>query len=331
MQLEDIGRPVLRGSGALFQRQMNGLLNTRFELSSLGPRPYVGEILRSYSAERVRLADIRFSAHTTRLRNGRPAATPGNTFLVSYQMEGEAVVRQNGREAHIGPNQLFFIDTSQPFEIATGEIWTRSIYLDSQFWQDVFPERGYYTATALNCDEGIGQTCRSLINEVFALAWDHPPETVTRLAGSLANLLAVSMVTTLPASPRFDLPMEGKLERIKAAVRRNLADSDLDCAFVAEEVGMSIRQVHAVFVHSGTSLSRWIWQERLLRIASELRNPVLRHKPVSAIAFDWGYKEAAHFSRQFRARFGVAPSHYREAWLEQSRTPIVAQPPIVDQ
>lgn len=317
MHPDDTSQPVLRASGALFQRQMNGLLNTRFELSSLGPRPYVGEVLRSYSADRVRLADIRFSPHTTRLRNGRPATTSGNTFLVSYQMEGEAVVRQNGREAHIGPNQLFFIDTSQPFEIETGEIWTRSIYLDSQFWQDVFPERGYYTATALNCDHGIGQTCRSLIHEIFELAWDQRPETVTRLAGSLANLLAVSLVTTLPVAPRFDLPVERKLERIKAAVRRNLADSDLDCAFVAEDVGMSVRQVHAVFGHSGTSLNRWIWQERLDRIASELRNPVLRHKPVSGIAFDWGFKEAAHFSRQFRARFGVTPSHYREAWLDQ--------------
>ena len=150
---------------------------------------------------------------------------------------------------------------------------------------------------------------------------------VTRLAGSLANLLAVSMVTTLPVAPAFDLSVERKLERIKAAVRRNLANSDLDCAFVAREVGMSLRQVHAVFGQSGTSLNRWIWSERLDRIAAELRNPVLRHKPVSGIAFDWGYKEAAHFSRQFRARFGVTPSHYRGASLRQDRTAI--DPPIL--
>jgi AraC family transcriptional activator of tynA and feaB len=327
MLFEETRSPVLRASGALFQRQMNGLLNTRFELAPVGVRPYVGEILRSYSADRVRLADIRFSPHSTRLSRGRSATAPGNTFLVSYQMEGEAVVRQNGREAHISANQLFFIDTSQPFEIETGDIWTRSIYLDSQFWQDVFPERGYYTATALDCDTGIGQTCRSLIHSIFEQAWKHPPETVTRLAGSLANLLAVSMVTSLPVAPSFDLSIERKLERIKAAVRRNLADCDLDCAFVAREVGMSLRQVHAVFSHSGTSLNRWIWSERLDRIASELRNPVLRHKPVSGIAFDWGYKEAAHFSRQFRARFGVTPSHYREASLRQDRAAI--DPPIL--
>ncbi len=317
MHPEEMKPSVLRASGARFQRQMNGLLNTRFELASVGARPYEGEILRSYAADRVQLADIRFSPHSTRLRSGRPAAGSGNTFLVSYQMEGEAIVRQNGREAHIGANNLFFIDTSQPFEIETGDIWTRSIYLDSQFWQDVFPERGYYTATALDCDRGIGLTCRSLIHSIFEQAWNHPPETVTRLAASLANLLAVSMVTTLPIAPSFDLPVERNLERIKAAVRRNLADSDLDCSFVAREVGMSVRQVHAIFKHSGTSLNRWIWRERLDRIASELRNPVLRHKPVSGIAFDWGFKEAAHFSRQFRAHFGVTPSHYREASLQQ--------------
>jgi len=308
----DVARPVLRASGNTFQRQMNGLLKTRFELTSVGSRAYDGEIQRSYVTERVRLADIRFSPHATRLKAGNPGRQKRHSFLVSHQVEGYARVRQGSRDAEIGPNQIFFIDTSQPFEIETGEIWPRSIYLDSQFWQDVFPERNFYTATALNCDAGLGRTCRSMIDDVFDSAWEQPEPMVTRLAGCLANLLAVSMISGLPTPVSTDTATDQTLERIRSVVRQNLSDSNLDVAAVAGEVGLSVRQVHAVFSRTGTTLMRWIWDQRLHKIAAELQNPLLASRPVSIIAFEWGFNEAAHFSRQFKARFGMSPTSFRD-------------------
>lgn len=309
--------PVLRASGNHFQKQMNGLLKTRFELSPVGTRAYDGEIHRSYISDRVRLADIRFTPHHTRLKAGKPGREKRHSFLVSHQVEGFARVRQGGRETEIAPDQIFFIDTAQPFEIETAEIRTRSIYLDSQFWQEVFPERAFYTATALSCDAGLGRTCRSMIDDVFEKAWDQPEPLVTRLAGCLANLLAVSMVTSVPQPARLDAQTDLTLERIRTVVRENLSDSNLEVAGIAGEVGLSVRQVHAVFSRSGTTLMRWIWDQRLQRIAAELANPTLSSRPVSVIAFEWGFNEAAHFSRQFKARFGMSPSIYREIHLKR--------------
>lgn len=304
--------PVLRSSGVDFQKRMNGLLRTRFELTSTGGRDYDGEIQRSYVTDRVRLADICFSPHFTRLKAGRPGRQRHHTYLVSYQVEGNARVCQGGREAHISPNQIFFIDTAQPFEIETDEIRTRSIYLDSQFWQEVFPERHAYTATALRCDDGLGRACRNMIDEVFTSAWDQPEALVGRVAGCLANLLAVSMISSLPVPAANDGPADLMLERIRSVIRQNLSDSDLDVAKVAAEVGLSPRQVHSVFSRSGTTLMRWTWDQRLRRIAKELENPALFSRSISFIAFEWGFNEAAHFSRQFRARFGMSPSQYRD-------------------
>lgn len=306
-----LAAPVLRASGSTFQRQMNGLLKTRFELSSPGTRPYDGEIQRSYVSDRLRLADIRFTAHHTRLKAGKSSPKAGHSFLVSHQVEGHSVVHQDGRQAEIRPNQIFFIDTSQPFEIKTDEIRTRSIYLDSRYWQEIFPERGIFTATALSCDQGMGRACLSMIDEVFEMSWDHPDETMHRIAGCLANLLAVSMVTTFPAAPHLLTSKSRTLSRIRASIMRNLTDPNLDCNRIAADVGLSVRQVHSVFSNSGTTLMRFIWNQRLERIAAELKNAALAHKPVSAIAFEWGFNEAAHFSHQFKAQFGMPPSKFR--------------------
>jgi AraC family transcriptional regulator, positive regulator of tynA and feaB len=129
------------------------------------------------------------------------------------------------------------------------------------------------------------------------------------------------MVTSVPsdaAGARAPAP----LKKIREVMRHNLSDPDLDCARIAAEVGLSVRQVHAVFSTSGKTLMRHIWEERLDRIAAELANPAIAYKPVSAIAFDWGFNEAAHFSRQFRARFGMPPSKYREQQLASVAVPV---------
>ncbi len=307
------GAPVLRASGMDFQRGMNDLLQTRFELSPKGSQPYAGEIQKSYVSSRLRLADIRFSAHHTRLQAGRPSRRAGHNYLVSYQMEGYATVRQDSRLTDVGPNQIFFIDTTQPFEIMTEEIRTRSVYLDSHFWQAIFPERDLYTATALDCDQGLGRLCAEMIGSIFAMSWEQPEQIMHRMAGCLANLLAVSMVTDRPLASNAGWSRDRTLNRVQEAALRNLSDPDLDCSRIAADVGLSVRQVHSVFGRTGTTLMRWIWDQRLGRVRAELENAALAEKPVSAIAFDWGFNDAAHFGRQFKARFGTTPQRYREA------------------
>jgi methylphosphotriester-DNA--protein-cysteine methyltransferase len=64
---------------------------------------------------------------------------------------------------------------------------------------------------------------------------------------------------------------------------------------------------------AGTSLCRWIKQARLDHCAADLSNPDLRERSITEIAFGWGFNDAAHFSRTFRAEFGMAPREYRSS------------------
>jgi AraC-like DNA-binding protein len=61
------------------------------------------------------------------------------------------------------------------------------------------------------------------------------------------------------------------------------------------------------------------------RCRRDLLDPALRDRPVSAIAARWGITDPAHFSRLFRATYGVPPSEYRDLglpWtLARRRTP----------
>ncbi len=291
---------------------MNGLLNTRFQLSPLGKRSYAGEILRSYITDGLRLADIRFSPHSTCLMPGKLPRS-SNSFLVSWQVEGNSLVRQFGRETEVRSGELFFVDTSQPFEIETDDIWTRSVYLDSQFWQEVFPERAQYSAVAMSGNSHMGRICTQLIEQLFVSCHSHPVGTVKRMAGSFANLLAVTMVAEVSPGAAEPATRSMLIDRIRRFARANLANPDLSCEDIAAHVNLSVGHVHQLFSGREQTLMRWVWAERLRLIARDLTNPGLQHKPVSAIAFDWGFSDAAHFSRSFKSQYGMSPTGFRNA------------------
>ncbi|MBN9530937.1 MAG: helix-turn-helix domain-containing protein [Alphaproteobacteria bacterium] len=99
------------------------------------------------------------------------------------------------------------------------------------------------------------------------------------------------------------------MARATAHILRHLADPGLRPEGVAAAVGLSLRQLHRIFADSDWTVERWIWHQRLQRCAQDLRcDPAAR---ITEIAFRWGFSDAAHFSRVFRAGFGQSPRDYR--------------------
>jgi AraC-like DNA-binding protein len=74
---------------------------------------------------------------------------------------------------------------------------------------------------------------------------------------------------------------------------------------------MSPSTLHRSWSGEACSISEWIWAQRLDAARRDLCDPSLRARSVSAIAFSWGFNDAAHFSRAFRARFGCSARELR--------------------
>ncbi|MFI0468320.1 helix-turn-helix domain-containing protein [Saccharopolyspora sp. 5N102] len=54
-----------------------------------------------------------------------------------------------------------------------------------------------------------------------------------------------------------------------------------------------------------------IRQLRLERCHHNLANPRHDYQPVHAVAARWGFTDSAHFSRVFRAAYGMSPRGHR--------------------
>jgi AraC-like DNA-binding protein len=95
---------------------------------------------------------------------------------------------------------------------------------------------------------------------------------------------------------------------MEAWIDRNLRSSDITPAAIAAAHGVSVRTVHRVFEGDGDTVGAVIRLRRLAKARGEL---AVRAEPISVIARRWGFADSSHFTRAFRAHYGMTPTDYR--------------------
>jgi len=76
-------------------------------------------------------------------------------------------------------------------------------------------------------------------------------------------------------------------------------------------VYISERHLHALFRDSGTSVTRYLMGRRLDRAHRDLTDPRQAHVSIADIASQVGFKCPKHFTKTFKAKFGVSPREHR--------------------
>jgi len=78
---------------------------------------------------------------------------------------------------------------------------------------------------------------------------------------------------------------------------------------VTKQRGIAVRTLHLLFEPSGSSFGRYVLRRRL----DECRAALLADpsRPVTDIAFAWGFNSLSHFYQAFHAAFGTAPGDIR--------------------
>ncbi|GAA4847302.1 helix-turn-helix domain-containing protein [Luteimicrobium xylanilyticum] len=99
--------------------------------------------------------------------------------------------------------------------------------------------------------------------------------------------------------------------RVEEHVRGHLDDPDLSARSVAAAFSISERYVYAILARRGIDLGDAVRTRRLERAARLLQDPRCVGWTIAAVALRCGFADHAHFSRAFRAQFGVTPSEWR--------------------
>jgi AraC-like DNA-binding protein len=133
-----------------------------------------------------------------------------------------------------------------------------------------------------------------------------------RLAGNVVDLLGTVLAERLDCVPDDpDTAHRALMVQITAFIEEHLGEADLAPAQIAAAHHVSLRQLHKLFHGSGMTVAGWIRQRRLEHCGHDLRDPRCATWSVATVGTRWGYPDPAHFSRLFKATYGVGPRAYR--------------------
>ena len=275
--------------------------------------------MTAHVAPEFRLVEVTFTAHrTANITRSRPRRA-ADTFLVSLQQAGSVTVHQDGRDARIDPKQFFVIDTTRPFSIETGPMRSISLYMSREQLQPAFGDGDEFTATAISAKRGTGALFGTMLEQLFRNVPHIDDRSSERIAHSLPHLLAAALHSPGGDNPHVAPASEAaRIQQIRAYALAHLGDSDLDAASIARGVSLSLRQVHQLFENQPVTLMRWVWSERLQRCHAQLAGAARHERPISEIAFSWGFTDSAHFSRAFKNAFGLSPRAFRTSMRQRS-------------
>jgi AraC-like DNA-binding protein len=133
----------------------------------------------------------------------------------------------------------------------------------------------------------------------------------SRLAANALDLVSTMLHSELDMARDSMKPQMLLATSVREYIEANLADPQLSPAGIAAAHFISTRHLHNIFHESGATVASWIRSQRLERIRRDLRDPLHNGAPVGAVAAQWGFLDAAHFSRSFRDAFGESPSEWR--------------------
>jgi AraC-like DNA-binding protein len=258
-------------------------------------------------------AEVMVQGHAV-MRTERQLSRAGeDSFLVLVQRDGETWIEQDGRSGWLKKGEFVLLDSNRAYTMRfPHRIHHEILKVPGKVLRESVrgPER--FTSCAMSGASGVGRIFLNVLNTLHATADDLEESSAAGVADALVDLLSASIGSMSAASVQLPKNLETyHRARVRALVRERLFDSDLSVEGIAAGVELSSRYVHRLFEDEPMTLSAWIWHERLEVARRALLSPTCRTRSLTDIAYSVGFKDPAHFSRLFKAKYGDSPSAFR--------------------
>ncbi len=271
------------------------------------------------SIESRPLSDIMFTRvsaapqHVARTP-ARIARSDSEYFFLSLQLRGRGCHAQDGRVAHLKPGDFVIYDTTRPYELLFGDPFSQLVLsIPREALKSRLADVQRLTACAVQAQRGGGGRLASMfIRQLAAQIESLDRASIPRLHASILDLIATALAEQRqPVESAASRSRNVLTQQVLQFIADNLSDPQLTCQSIAQRHRISERYLRVLFRELGTCATDWIWRRRLERARQDLIDPHQRHVSVKTIGFNWGFKDAGHFSRAFKQQFDCTPTQLR--------------------
>ncbi|MEV1073023.1 helix-turn-helix domain-containing protein [Micromonospora parva] len=242
-------------------------------------------------------------------------------YILALTTGGVGTSSQDGRRSEIQAGEFTFYNASRPHDLghhATEPERGQASSIVTMIPHAALPLPPERMA-ALYCgrmsgSEGIG----ALLAQFLLQVTGHPEQYHAADAGRL-GAVGLDLATTMlgrhlvaeDAVPT-EVRRRALLTQVQSYIHRHLGEVTLDPQVVADAHHISVRSLHRLFEGEDATVASYIRDVRLARCQRDLTDPALRNQPVQTIAARWGFPHKAHFSRAFKAAYGMTPQEHRD-------------------
>ncbi|MBW4718109.1 helix-turn-helix domain-containing protein [Saccharothrix obliqua] len=263
------------------------------------------------------VADMVFSPLRSRRTARMIRQADPEVFQLSLVRRGKCILETADRRAGATDAEIIALSSSIPFQgYAHGDpdlISDVALVVPRRALPLPADRLATLTGVRLPAVDGLGKLTTRYARNLAEVDFLHHPAEADRLAGIALDLLTMWWAQLLDVTGR--VPVESRrqalLARIDAFIQQRLGDPDLTPGMIAAAHHISVRQLHRLHSDLGVGVAASIRRDRLERCRRDLADPALVARPVGTIARRWGFTDKAHFSRAFRAAYGIPPRDYR--------------------
>nr|WP_246314202.1 helix-turn-helix domain-containing protein [Kineococcus aurantiacus] len=275
-----------------------GPVHHRIDLVELGPQVRLRRTVGSP------LHVVRDEGHVRR--------EPSEHVSFGLQRAGTSLLSAGGRTGPTCAGVLHCVDTSSPYELRQRGTNERDdlILADEQLGVPVDVVRAAVPALSRS-------PVHALVRDHLTALFDATaplPAGPRLLAGqATVALLRVLLLTAAGHGEARGALADSLEHRVRAHVEAHLGDPDLSVEGIATAHHVSLRHLYDVWARGGheRTLGRWILDRRLERAREQLVAQGDAPEGIAAVGRRCGFADASHFSRRFRAAYGLTPREWR--------------------
>lgn len=258
---------------------------------------------------------VRLSHTTPRIQRARShiSRSDDGYYFLLLQLSGTSQMTQAGNEAPLKPGDMTLVDASRPCDLfyspRSSEL---SLHIPRQALDGKHPISPRHLGRVINGQEAGGLVVSQMMQAIFEGAAQPFSTTSPAMTDAVLDLICGCAIAGPDGALRaLDRSQDLQRDTIRRYIEKRLFDPDLSPQKIAAAHRMSVRHLYRLFEDNEISIGDLVRQRRLEKCAEDLANPVLFRRNVTQVAFSWGFNDSAHFSRAFKAEFGMSPREYR--------------------
>ncbi len=234
--------------------------------------------------------------------------------FVAVQGDGSSRISQGDRQTVLRPGDVTIYETTRTYSITNPGL-TELHYFQVPRSALALPPRALDQVLAARIGPDNNPLAAVVVPFLASLGrgdiLDQPR------AAELMVTPAIELIRALVAAHVHDedLAREPLDQSLVLRVQRHIADHlgsrDLSAETIASAHHVSVRHLYKVLARADIRLSDTIRRQRLEACRRELRDDRRQHIAIATISARWGFADPSHFSRVFKAEYGITPHEWR--------------------